>query len=87
MIAGTPDRIADFFASKLTPGEVKMRLTEAAAPAATKTTADAGEPVDLRRPPDWRARGAGGRAAPPHGAGLSQAPALIGGVIDGDQLP
>jgi hypothetical protein len=32
MLAGRPDRIAEFLGSRLTPGEVKNRLSEAAAP-------------------------------------------------------
>ena len=53
MLAGSPDRIAEFLGSRLTPGEVKNRLTEAAAaPATTKTTTPRsifGEPTAAER--------------------------------------
>jgi hypothetical protein len=43
LLAGRPDRIAEFIGGRLTPGEVKARLAEAAAPPtpAASTTAPA----------------------------------------------
>ena len=55
MIAGRPDRIADFFACRFTPGEVMDRLQAAPVPAARSASAQPA-PSILGDPNSGRAR-------------------------------